>query len=134
MKVISYNVNGIRSAMSKGLVEYLAEQNADVVCFQELKALPEQIDEAPLKALGYQCYWFSAEKKGYSGVGILTKATPTHVEYGCGHAMYDFEGRVILAMITWIIADQVITHITVIFMILIFILPMISLIHLMLIS
>ena len=95
MKVISYNVNGIRSAMSKGLVEYLAEQNADVVCFQELKALPEQIDEEPLKALGYQCYWFSAERKGYSGVGILTKATPTHVEYGCGHAMYDFEGRVI---------------------------------------
>jgi exodeoxyribonuclease-3 len=96
MKVISYNVNGIRSAMSKGLVDYLAEQNADIVCFQELKALPEQIDEEPLKALGYECYWFSAQKKGYSGVGILTKETPLHVEYGCGNDLYDFEGRVIL--------------------------------------
>lgn len=101
MKVISYNVNGIRSAMSKGLVDYLAEQNADVVCFQELKAMPEQIDEEPLRALGYDCYWFSAEKKGYSGVGILTKQTPSHVEYGCGHAMYDFEGRVIRCDFPW---------------------------------
>ena len=61
MKVISYNLNGIRSAMSKGLVDYLAEQNADIVCFQELKALPEQIDEEPLKEMGYECYWFSAK-------------------------------------------------------------------------
>jgi exodeoxyribonuclease-3 len=101
MKVISYNVNGIRSAMSKGLVDYLAEQNADIVCFQELKALPEQIDEEPLKAMGYECYWFSAQKKGYSGVGILTKQTPLHVEYGCGNDLYDFEGRVIRCDFAW---------------------------------
>lgn len=101
MKVISYNVNGIRSAMSKGLVDYLALQNADVVCFQELKALPEQIDEAPLKALGYECYWFSAQKKGYSGVGILTKQTPLNVAEGCNHALYDFEGRVLRLDFSW---------------------------------
>jgi exodeoxyribonuclease-3 len=101
MKVISYNVNGIRSAMSKGLVDYLAEQNADIVCFQELKALPEQIDQEPLKALGYECYWFSAQKKGYSGVGILTKQKPLHVEYGCGNDLYDFEGRVIRCDFAW---------------------------------
>ncbi len=101
MKVISYNVNGIRSAMNKGLIDYLAEQNADIVCFQELKAMPEQIDEAPLLALGYQCYWFSAQKKGYSGVGILSKLTPLNIVRGCNHELFDFEGRVIRLDFTW---------------------------------
>ncbi|MDA1181958.1 MAG: exodeoxyribonuclease III [Bacteroidetes bacterium] len=101
MKVLSYNVNGIRSAMSKGLVNYLAEQNADIVCFQELKAMPEQIDEVPLLALGYQCYWFSAQKKGYSGVGILSKKTPLNVVRGCNHELFDFEGRIIRLDFTW---------------------------------
>ena len=101
MKIISYNVNGIRSAHSKGLYDYLQSEGADVVCFQELKALPEQIEQAPLIELGYNCYWFSAQKKGYSGVGIISKQVPNHVEYGCNHELFDFEGRVIRLDFNW---------------------------------
>ena len=71
MRILSYNINGIRSAISKGIVPWLAEQNADVVCFQELKAHPEQFDSGVFEALGYRCYWHPAEKKGYSGVGCF---------------------------------------------------------------
>ena len=95
MKIITYNVNGIRSAITKGFVEWLAATNADMVCLQEVKAQLSDIDPEVFKAIGYELYWFSAQKKGYSGVAILTKITPKHVEYGCGIAAYDYEGRVI---------------------------------------
>ena len=70
MKIISYNVNGIRSAMSKGFVDFLKEENPDTVCLQELKAQEQDIDQAALEALGYHCYWFPAEKKGTVVLGF----------------------------------------------------------------
>ncbi len=94
MKIISYNVNGVRSAQSKGLVEWLKSTNADVVCLQEIKANKDQIDLAPFEEAGYNHhYWFSAQKKGYSGVAILSKKEPIHVEFGTGIESMDFEGR-----------------------------------------
>ncbi|PWL30726.1 exodeoxyribonuclease III [uncultured Roseivirga sp.] len=96
MKIISYNVNGIRAALRKGFREWLEEENPDILCLQELKAHPEQVENF-YEDLGYQMYWENAEKKGYSGVGILTKHTPLHVEHGCGNPLYDNEGRVLRA-------------------------------------
>jgi exodeoxyribonuclease-3 len=96
-KIITYNVNGIRSALSKGLAEWLKAADADIVCFQEIKADPSQIDLSIFENLGYYHYWYPAQKKGYSGVAILTKLKPDHVEYGCGMEKYDFEGRVLRA-------------------------------------
>lgn len=97
MKIVSYNVNGIRAAMKKGLVEWLKSSKPDVLCFQEIKANQDQIDEASLEELGYYCYWFSAEKKGYSGVGIISKIKPRHVEFGCEIDLANAEGRIIRA-------------------------------------
>ena len=97
MKILSYNVNGVRSALTKGLAEYLAAANADVVCLQEIKAEASQIDDAVFAALGYKAWWYSAGKKGYSGVAILSKTEPTHVEFGCGEPEWDHEGRIIRA-------------------------------------
>lgn len=97
MKIITYNVNGLRSALSKGFTEWLAEEQPDVVCLQETKAQPEQIPTLELEALGYRSYFFSARKKGYSGVAILTKKIPDHIEYGMGINEYDQEGRFIRA-------------------------------------
>jgi exodeoxyribonuclease-3 len=93
MKILTYNVNGIRSAMSKGWLEWLQTQNPDVVCLQEIKAQTDQLNLSVFNDLGYNSYWYSAEKKGYSGVAILTKQKPLHVEYGCAHPLYDYEGR-----------------------------------------
>jgi len=94
MKIISYNVNGIRAALRKGLADWLSKVDADVVCFQETKAQPEQIDDELFKEIGYQhCYWFSAEKKGYSGVGIISKKEPNNVIYGTNISYMDREGR-----------------------------------------
>lgn len=97
MKIISYNVNGIRAAMNKGFVDWLKSENPDILCLQELKALPEQIETAIFEDLGYQLFWEPAEKKGYSGVAIFSKINPLHVEHGCGNPLYDLEGRVIRA-------------------------------------
>lgn len=96
MKIISYNVNGIRAALKKGFEDWLAEEKPDVVCLQELKAMADQI-EPFYKELGYELYTETADKKGYSGVAILTKVKPKHIEYGCGNPLYDAEGRVIRA-------------------------------------
>lgn len=96
MKIISYNVNGIRAALNKGFKEWLSQENPDILCLQELKALPEQVDNF-YEDLGYEMHWESAEKKGYSGVAILTKEKPLHVEHGCGNPLYDSEGRVLRA-------------------------------------
>lgn len=95
MKIVSYNVNGIRSAMSKGLIDWIREDQADIYCFQELKANKEDIDAAAFEQLGYHTYWFSAQKKGYSGVGVITKQLPKQVIYGCGLEQADAEGRVL---------------------------------------
>lgn len=98
MKVVSYNLNGIRAAMSKDLLSYLREENADVVCFQETKAQPEQIDSSMFWELGYHhCYYHSAQKKGYSGVAILSKVAPDRIVVGMNDERYDQEGRIIRA-------------------------------------
>lgn len=97
MNIISYNVNGIRAAIGKGLLEWLDSVSPDVVCFQELKATPDQIPVMEIEAMGYHCYWFSAQKKGYSGVGILTKQEPDNVVYGMNNKLYDDEGRFLRA-------------------------------------
>ena len=95
MKIISYNVNGIRAAMTKGLIEWLKAANPDVFCVQETKALEEQVDTVQFEELGYHHFWHSAEKKGYSGVAIFSKIKPNHVEIGTGIDYIDREGRVI---------------------------------------
>jgi exodeoxyribonuclease-3 len=97
VKILSYNVNGIRAALRKDFASWLKTTNADIVCLQEIKANVEQFDESVFTDLGYDCYWNSAKKKGYSGVAILSKTKPKHVEYGCGIAEIDFEGRVLRA-------------------------------------
>ena len=94
MKVVSYNVNGIRAAMNKGLVAWLIKEDPDLVCLQEIKALEEQINISEFKSIGFKYnFWYSATKKGYSGVAILSKHKPLHVEYGTGISYMDFEGR-----------------------------------------
>lgn len=94
MKIISYNVNGIRAALNKGFIDWLKTTNADVVCLQEIKAMKEQLDVSVFEEAGYTYhYWFSAQKKGYSGVAILSKIKPNHVEYGTGIESMDNEGR-----------------------------------------
>lgn len=98
MKIITYNVNGIRSAINKNWLAWLQAADADIVCLQEIKATPDQLtDLYLLEQLGYQHYWNPAQKKGYSGTAILTKHTPKHVEYGCGYSEYDCEGRIVRA-------------------------------------
>jgi exodeoxyribonuclease-3 len=96
-KIITYNVNGIRSAISKGWLDWLKSANPDIVCLQEIKADPEQIGILDFEALGYYTYWYPAQKKGYSGVAILSKHKPMQVEYGCGQNEYDAEGRILRA-------------------------------------
>lgn len=94
MKIVSYNVNGIRAAIRKGLLTWLAQEDADVVCLQEIKAEKEQVDIKAIEALGYRYhYWFSARKKGYSGVAILSRIPPDEVTYGTGIDYMDEEGR-----------------------------------------
>ncbi len=94
MKIISYNVNGIRAAIKKGFIAWLKAANPDVICIQETKAQPEQLDGALFEEAGYPYqYWFSAQKKGYSGVAIFSKTKPKRVVYGTGIESMDFEGR-----------------------------------------
>ena len=93
--ILTYNVNGIRASLKKDFDKWLKSVNADVICLQEIKANPDQFDESVFTNLGYYCYWNPAEKKGYSGVAILTKQKPKHIEYGCGINDIDFEGRFI---------------------------------------
>ena len=92
IKLISWNVNGIRACLNKGFEEFFKEIDADIFCIQETKCQPEQID---LKFDGYKSYWNSAERKGYSGTAIFTKKEPLSVSYGIGIEEHDKEGRVI---------------------------------------
>lgn len=94
MKIISYNVNGIRAAINKGFLDWLKLANPDVICIQEIKAMKEQVDVEAIEEAGYKYhFWFSAKKKGYSGVAIFSKVKPNHVEYGTGIESMDDEGR-----------------------------------------
>jgi exodeoxyribonuclease-3 len=94
MKIISYNVNGIRAALKKGFIEWLQAANPDVICIQETKAHKDQLDLSLFENAGYPYhYWFSAQKKGYSSVAVLSKIKPNNVEYGTGIESMDFEGR-----------------------------------------
>ncbi|HLV61764.1 exodeoxyribonuclease III [Galbibacter sp.] len=94
MKIISYNVNGIRAAVNKGFLDWLKTAQPDVICLQEIKAMKQQLDLSIFEEAGYPYhYWYSAEKKGYSGVAILSKVTPKKVVYGTGIDYMDKEGR-----------------------------------------
>ena len=95
MRIVSYNVNGIRAAIKKGLIAWLKEYPVDVFCVQETKANQEDVDLALFTELGYHISWYAAQKKGYSGVAIFSKVKPDNVIYGNGHTMSDFEGRVV---------------------------------------
>jgi len=95
MRVVSYNLNGIRAAIKKGLISWLEEYPVDVLCIQETKATPNDIDLSLFTSLGYHVAWHPAQKKGYSGVAIFSKQKPSKIVCGTGHEMSDFEGRVI---------------------------------------
>lgn len=94
MKILSYNVNGIRAAVNKGLIAWLDTVNPDVVCLQEIKATVEQIPLLDFELAGFRYhYWYPAQKKGYSGVAILCKSEPDNIVFGTGIDHMDFEGR-----------------------------------------
>jgi len=97
MRILTYNVNGIRAAVQKGLPDWLKSTDADIVCIQETKAQPEQVPVELFEELGYRAYIHSAEKRGYSGVAIFSRTEPLNVEYGIGNDKYDREGRMIRA-------------------------------------
>ncbi|MFN7691220.1 MAG: exodeoxyribonuclease III, partial [Bacteroidota bacterium] len=88
-RIITYNVNGIRAALTKNWLEWLNESGADMVCLQEIKASPDQLDTKVFEQAGFHHYWYPAQKKGYSGVAILSKHKPDAVHYGMGIEKYD---------------------------------------------
>ena len=92
MKLISWNTNGIRACMGKGFLEFMAAQDADIICIQETKM---QVGQAEVPMEGYHQYWCAAEKKGYSGTAVFTRVEPLSVSYGIGVDVHDHEGRVI---------------------------------------
>jgi len=96
MKIVSYNINGIRAGIKKGLLDWLSDNaDIDIFCVQETKSHLDQINPADFEALGYHVSWHQAEKKGYSGVATFSKKKPSLVEEGCGIKKYDIEGRVL---------------------------------------
>lgn len=95
MRIISYNLNGIRAALNKGFIDWLKTDPADIICIQETKAQRDNVPHQQFTELGYHDYWYSAQKKGYSGVAVLTKLKPDNIVYGSGHQVSDEEGRVI---------------------------------------
>lgn len=95
MRIISYNVNGIRAALKKGFIDWLKTDPADVICLQETKATQHDVDVRLFEALGFNHHWFSAQKKGYSGVAVFSKVRPDNITTGNGHTESDNEGRVI---------------------------------------
>ena len=95
MKIITYNVNGLRAALRKGFLDWVRAVDADVICLQEVKALPTEVPVSVFEALGYNCYFAVAEKKGYSGVAIFSRRAVSKVEVGCGIPTYDKEGRIL---------------------------------------
>src|SRR3954454_10116744 len=97
MKLVSWNVNGIRAATRHGFLDWFNEENADVVCVQEIKARPDQLDETILHPGGYESFWHPAQKPGYSGTAIFSRKDPLRVQYGIGVPEIDNEGRVLVA-------------------------------------
>ena len=95
MKLISYNVNGIRAALKKGFASWLEATQADIICIQETKAMESQVDTTILEEIGYHHFWFSAQKKGYSGVAVFSKEKPKKITYGSGIDHMDYEGRIL---------------------------------------
>lgn len=91
--IISYNVNGLRSAINKGFFDWIAQEQPDIIGIQEIKAQQGDVDLSQIEQLGYHHYWHPAEKKGYSGVATFTKLKPSLVIHGCGLEKYDREGR-----------------------------------------
>ncbi|GAB4125887.1 MAG: exodeoxyribonuclease III [Raineya sp.] len=98
MKIISYNVNGIRAAIRKGFLEWLGATKADMLCLQEIKVDAIHFPYTLFENLGYECIVFPAQKAGYSGTAILTKHRPKEIKKGCGIELYDHEGRVLKAV------------------------------------
>ena len=96
MKLISWNVNGIRAVQRKGFMDWLLKEDPDILCIQETKAHPDQLDEALLNPPGYRTHWSSAERKGYSGVALYLKEKPLQVSEGIGEAEFDIEGRTLI--------------------------------------
>ncbi len=96
MKLLSWNVNGIRAAVKKGFLEYLEEENPEIICIQETKAHKEQLNSEILEDHGYFTYWHSGQKKGYSGVATFCKEEPLYIQEGIGIKKYDDEGRVLI--------------------------------------
>ena len=96
MKLLSWNVNGIRAAVKKGFLEYLEDQNPEIICIQETKAHKEQLTSEILEDHGYFTYWHSGHKKGYSGVATFCKEEPLYIQEGIGIKKYDDEGRVLI--------------------------------------
>ena len=97
VRVITLNVNGIRSAAKKGFFSWLSKQNADVVCLQEVRAELVHLTDHIFYPEGYHCYYFAAEKKGYSGVALYSRLKPNHVHEGLGFSIADTEGRYLQA-------------------------------------
>lgn len=97
MKIISYNVNGVRAAISKGLFDWIRQEDPDILLLQETKAQPDQVPVLDFEMMGYRSWWHSAQKKGYSGVALLTKTEPDRVIAGMGIKKYDDEGRFLRA-------------------------------------
>jgi exodeoxyribonuclease-3 len=95
IRIISYNVNGIRAAINKGFYDWLKTDPADIICIQETKASKDNVDCSVLNELGFEDYWYPAQKKGYSGVAVFTKIKPENVVFGNGHKVSDEEGRII---------------------------------------
>ncbi len=96
MKLISWNVNGIRACVKKGFLTYLEEERPDIICLQETKALPEDLEDHVLNPMGYHTSWNSAKRKGYSGVALLSRKKPLNIVHGIGIDRFDDEGRVIM--------------------------------------
>jgi exodeoxyribonuclease-3 len=95
MKIITYNINGLRAALKKGFLDWVKATDADIICLQEIKSTPDQVDLSLFHNLGYETFWHPATKKGYSGVATFSRVKPNNVCIGCGIEKYDFEGRVI---------------------------------------
>ena len=95
MEIYSFNLNGLRSALQKGFEDWIRNIKPDIICLQEIKIQEDQINKMLFEYLGYRQFWFAAEKKGYSGVGILSKKSPDKVEYGMNIPKFDKEGRLI---------------------------------------
>ncbi len=98
LRILSYNVNGIRAAVKKGFFNWLGQENPDILCLQEIKAVGGQLHEEVFREMGYFFYAFPAVKAGYSGVAIASKTEPLEVVYGMDTPKYDREGRVIRAV------------------------------------